>query len=268
LRRALTPTLAFETVGNGTRIVLFAHGILGQGRNWRSFARKLTDRAPDWTAVLVDLRNHGASPALAPPHDLAACAGDLEVVAQEVGAPEIAVGHSFGAKVVLTWARRARPRAVWLLDSPPSGGTPGPPSRADDPRTVIAHLRGAPVPAPDRDVLKTFLRARGLSESVVAWLLTSARPDADGWRFVYDLDGVEQMLRSYLDTDVWPQLDATPFPVHLVRGSRSPVWSPPDLARLAALPADGPVDVSVVDAGHWVHVDNPNGVLALLNVPT
>ena len=121
--------------------------------------------------------------------------------------------------------------------------------RDDDPRTVLAHLREAPVPAPDRDVLEAFLRARGISESVVAWLLTSARRDPDGWRFVYDLPGVEQMLRSYLDTDVWPWLEATAFPVHLVRGARSPVWSAPDLARLAALPPGGPVDVSVQNAG-------------------
>ena len=41
--------------------LLFLHGILGSGANWRSFARKILEPRPHWGALLVDLRMHGQS---------------------------------------------------------------------------------------------------------------------------------------------------------------------------------------------------------------
>ena len=48
------------------RTAYLLHGLLGQGRNWRMFGRRLLAAAaaagaPDWRLLLVDLRNHGQS---------------------------------------------------------------------------------------------------------------------------------------------------------------------------------------------------------------
>jgi pimeloyl-ACP methyl ester carboxylesterase len=260
--------LAYETVGDGDRIVLFAHGILGQGRNWRTIARKLVARSPELRALLVDLRNHGDSPPLPGPHDLSACAGDLQRIFGEVGEPAMVVGHSFGGKVVLRWALDVGTSAeVFVLDCPLSASRRREPTDPDDPRFVITVVREAPVPAPDRDVLRDFLRQHGIRETVVAWLLTSTRQDADGWRFVYDLDGVEQMMDSFDTTDLWPEVERTTVAVHLVRGLRSQVWSEEDRRHLASLPR-GTVDLRELDAGHWLHVERPDEVLDLLRLPS
>ena len=53
------------------------HGIYGAGSNWRAIARKVSQQRPDWTVVLVDLRNHGRSEGGNPPHTLRACAEGL-----------------------------------------------------------------------------------------------------------------------------------------------------------------------------------------------
>lgn len=259
--------LAYETVGAGDRLVLFAHGILGRGRNWRTIARKLVAQSPGWRALLVDLRNHGASPPLPGPHDLSACAADLQRIFQVTGEPAAVVGHSFGGKVVLRWALDRRTDAeVFVLDCPLSAAGRGDPTSPDDPRFVLAVLRVVPVPAPTRDALRDVLRQRGLGETLVAWLLTSARQDADGWRFVYDLDGVAEMMVSFDHTDLWAEVERAPMAIHLVRGLRSGVWSAEDLRLLASLPR-GTVDLGVIDAGHWLHVERPEEVLALLRLP-
>jgi pimeloyl-ACP methyl ester carboxylesterase len=67
--------------------VVLLHGLLGSGRNWRMWARKLVDAAQAQSPtrlplrmLLVDLRCHGGSthlPRLAPPHTLAAAAQDV-----------------------------------------------------------------------------------------------------------------------------------------------------------------------------------------------
>ncbi|HEV7554585.1 MAG TPA: alpha/beta fold hydrolase, partial [Kofleriaceae bacterium] len=53
------------------------HGIYGAGHNWRSIARKLVERRPEWAVALVDLRHHGRSEGGTPPDTVAACADDL-----------------------------------------------------------------------------------------------------------------------------------------------------------------------------------------------
>jgi esterase len=246
----------------GQRIVWFLHGILGQGRNWRSFARRVVDTWPSFRAVLPDLRCHGDAPPSSPPHDLAACAADLARLARTDGEPDVVVGHSFGGKVALVWLRdHARGDPVtFALDSPPGAGRPvatGP----TDPARIVELLRSIPTPTADRDPLRHALRAGGLPEPIVQWLLTSARRDADGWRWSIDLDGVRELLASYVATDLWPFLATTPREVHLVRAGRSDRWSPADLAR----PLGPRVTWDVVpEAGHWLHVDDPEGTLALL----
>lgn len=257
--------LAFTEVGaaDAPRTAFFLHGILGSGRNWRSFASRLTQRHPDWCLVLPDLRAHGDTPPLPPPHTLAACADDLARLADEVGAPELVVGHSFGGKVALACVegRLGRGlRAAAVLDIAPGPLTGELPP---DIALVLAAVKATPLPAPSRDALRASLRAQGLSDDLVAWLLTSARRGDDGWRWKYDLAAVDALLADYGRLDCWPLLAAPPVPITFVRAGQSDRWSPADLARFEDLP-DVRLEV-LPRAGHWLHVDDPEGLLDLLS---
>lgn len=253
-------SLFHEVLGEpaAPRSVWFLHGILGQGRNWRSFARRLLDGAPGWRAVLPDLRCHGRSPALPPPHDLGACAADLSELADRLGPPDVVVGHSFGGKVALRWAPGEA--VLWVLDSPP-GASPDRDVEGLDPERIIGILRGAPAPAPDRDTLRSWLSQHGLPDGIVAWLLTSSERGDDGWRWMWDLDGVEALLQSYLQADLWPVVERLGDRVQLVRAGRGGRWSASEVARAEASGAGWHV---MPQAGHWLHVDDPEGTLALI----
>jgi pimeloyl-ACP methyl ester carboxylesterase len=262
--------LAIETVGDpaAPHVTWFVHGILGRGRNWRGFARRIVEAVPTYRAILVDLRCHGETPPLPGPHDLAACASDLAELAAVDGAPKVVVGHSFGGKVVLAWARdhAVGAPAVWVLDSPPSAVPERDPVHGD-PEWILDRLEQIPVPAPDREALRRPLRAVGLSEATVAWLLTSARQDPDGWRWQWDIDGVREMLASYRREDFWPWLSqpGKRAEIDLVRAGRSDRWTDAEIARLAALTPGSNVRAHELPlAGHWLHVDDPEGTFALL----
>lgn len=245
------------------RVALVAHGILGMGRNWRSMARRMTRALPGWQFVLVDLRNHGESQGFTAPHTVAACAADLEQLAGQLGAVEVAVGHSFGGKVVLQWlADGAQLEQVWVLDSPP-GPRPVDP-QAVDTLGVIEAVRSVPMPAPDRDDIRVVLRDRGLPEPLIAWLLTSTRSDDQGWHWVWDLDAIDAMIRDYLELDLMPFLTAgSDVPVELVRAARSDRWRPSEVDALGGGGVRGISLHTLSNAGHWVHVDDPLGLLAL-----
>ena len=66
-------------------VALVLHGVLGQGKNWRTFSKRLAQEAEDatakpWRVLTLDLRCHGESSTVAgfaPPHDMRSCAGDV-----------------------------------------------------------------------------------------------------------------------------------------------------------------------------------------------
>jgi pimeloyl-ACP methyl ester carboxylesterase len=66
-------------------VPLVLHGLLGQGRNWRTFSRNLAQKAEKatgqpWQVLTLDLRCHGDSAAVAgfhPPHDMQSSAQDV-----------------------------------------------------------------------------------------------------------------------------------------------------------------------------------------------
>ncbi|KAE8809531.1 abhydrolase domain-containing protein C22H12.03 [Hordeum vulgare] len=77
------------------------HGILGSGKNWGSFAKRLAQEFPMWQFLLVDLRCHGDSASIKKrgPHTVASTAFDvLKLIGQLRLSPRVLVGHSFGGK--------------------------------------------------------------------------------------------------------------------------------------------------------------------------
>lgn len=261
--------------------ILFLHGILGRGANLRTLAKRFVAACPGWSAVLVDLRGHGASKleggpggSADEPATLAQCARDVAGVALRSTRPVGAVlGHSFGGKVALELARHGdEARAVSgrrfvIVDS-----LPGPRESARGSETtleVLELLAALPGPFPTRQAFVAALRERGLAQGIAEWLGTSLRKDEDGFRFGVDLGLVRALLDDYFTTDLWPVVAAPAHDarMHLVVGDRSTVFD--DAAReharaLAASAPAGHVTLDVVPAGHWVHVDAPDALLEVL----
>ena len=247
-----------------TRRALVAHGILGSRRNWLSFARRLVRRCPDWELILCDLPFHGDSGPAASP-TVAACA---DALARLEGPVHAIIGHSFGGKVALSYARdHARElEQVWVLDANP-GPLDGEAAADAEVQRVIAGLRAIPQPLGSRPELVGLLRGAGFSAELAAWMTTNLRRGEGGlvWRF--ELDAVERLIADYFRADLWavvetPRVD---LEIHLVRAARSDRWTPSLLARLDHLPAGAPTTVHLLEeAGHWLHTDNPEGLLTLM----
>ena len=254
--------LHHEIVGpqDAAQTALVCHGILGSGRNWRGFARVLADRLDGWRFVLVDLRNHGKSLGFEGPHTLDACAGDLQALVQHLGSVQAAVGHSFGGKVVMSWAQQnPRLQQVWVLDAPPES-RPADPSGVDA-LGVIRAVQSIPQPCQSRDHARQQLCALGLSVPLVAWLLTSLKRQPDGWRWVWDLTAIDEMIRDYLQRDFRPWLRHATTRIQLVKASKSDRWNDGHATDYG----NKNINFHVLpNAGHWLHVDNPAGLQNML----
>ncbi len=248
-----------------TRTAFVLHGILGSLRNWRTMARRIVERWPSWRLVLVDLRNHGDSTGAEPPHSLDACAHDLHELAEFLGdPPELVMGHSFGGKVALAYGR-AYPdelAQLWVLDS-----SPGPVSLSaglsSDVVRVIDALVGVAMPLAARSDIIGILTEQGLSRGLAQWMTTNLHREDDGFHWRFDLPAVQQMLADYAAVDLVPWIDDTVIDVHFVWAGKGERDTPELRARFAF--ATTVTHHVLPDSGHWVHVDDPDGLLDVLD---
>ncbi len=269
----LAHTLLAPAEGPAARHLFFLHGILGSRANWRGIARKVIDARPGFGAVLVDLRGHGDSLDASGPDTLEQAADDVASLARALGVGiDGIVGHSFGGKVALAVAHRhgatARTRELFVVDSSP--GARELPTDADETLAVIAMLERAPARFADRNAFVAHVRSAGFGERIAQWLAMGLRREADGARaFGPDLARVRRLLESYAALDLFPALDPPPCPTCVIIGARSKAIPPADRDHLFAL-ARTHADLHpyvVEGAGHWVHVDAPETVVALLSAP-
>lgn len=258
--------IAPEGVG---RMAVLLHGILGSGQNLRTVARRFTESAPGWAAAVIDLRGHGRSMTMDErPATLATVADDLlETLASESLPVAALIGHSFGGKVALEAASRGvlPLEHLVVMDSLPGDR----PDRhgSESIEQVLGALEAEGGPFASRGAFVERMVARELSKPIGQWLATSLRRGDDGtFRFGIDLGYVRSVLADYFARDLWSVLEAPPQGRrgHLLIGERSQVFGPEDRARAVALASRGLLTLDVLDTGHWVHAEDPEGVVRVL----
>ena len=258
------PLLHHHTVGDDAarRWLYVLHGIYGAGRNWASFARRFVEERPEWATVLVDLRLHGRSQGFEGPHTLAACVQDVRRLAEAIERPPAAVlGHSFGGKLALMSASVFSPSQVWVIDSTPSRRTPG-----GSAVRMLQVLRRLPGPFAERGVAVSALEAEGFALHVAHWMATNLVASDEGLRWRFEADDIEALLADFFRRDLWDVIEtpAPPSEIHLVRAAESDVVSPAEMSRVDDAGGSGRVYGHELRGGHWLHVDNLDGLLALL----
>ena len=252
--------------------VWILHGILGSKQNWTRFARLLAQSCPHYRIVTIDLRCHGESSfVFEEPHHVDACAHDLYELAQEIGFPEVVLGHSFGGKVALCYATHPQltpllsPEAVWTLDSPLDAQIQ--PSQSDIVR-IIEFCLHLPMPVASRgDLIRLFLD-QGFSEGMAQWMTTNLKRVQEGkqgfeWKF--NLNGIQSLIQDYWTIDGWSHLKQLKgqCEVYLLRAESGMRWSPTAIERLREDYAFAHQPV-LEKSGHWVHIDQPLALCDLI----
>src|SRR5688572_28410256 len=235
----MTVDLAFDSIpgAQAQRAAAFLPGILGQGNNLRTIARRFIEQRPHWTAWLVDLRGHGRSPKGTPGPSLEAAAHDVVKTAARAAQPLGAiVGHSFGGKTGLEAARIGSMESlkhVVAIDSVP--GIREPVRSDDSPLAVIDAIESLPRTFASKSAFVEALVERGKTRELAQWLAQSVEKDGNHFRFMLDLDEIRTLIHDYFARDLWPVVEQPPGAacVHLVIADRSNSYTPADRERAA-----------------------------------
>lgn len=239
--------------GAGAPVVLL-HGLFGQAGNFGRIQRRLAKRH---RVIALDLRNHGASPH-APTMSYPEMAADVLETLAELGAlPAALVGHSMGGKVAMM-AALSEPAAVARLVVADIAPVTYPPRL----RGYIAAMRALPLAAGLSRAAAEAALAPAVAEAAVrGFLLQSLVPGAaPRWKL-----GLDAIAAAMPQIEGWPEVAAHyPGPVLFVAGGRSDYVRPGYRPAIRALFPRARF-VTLRAAGHWLHSDDPEGFLSVLD---
>lgn len=247
--------LAFEAIGSGPPLLIL-HGLFGSGGNWRGVAREL---AATHRVLMVDLRNHGASP-WADSMGYLEMADDVKRLIEREGLQQPAVmGHSMGGKTAMALALMYPDLVGRLIvvDIAPVG-------YSDRLSPFAEAMRGIDMlAAAGRAEVRQRLAEAVPDASVVPFLMQNLvmRNSHLDWRI--NLAGIIASIPRLSDFPA--ELRGLRFKrlVHVIAGGRSDYVTRRDDADYRPMFARLQFDF-VEDAGHWVHANEPQRFLALL----
>ncbi|WP_338751293.1 alpha/beta fold hydrolase [Janibacter alittae] len=255
------PKLHAVTSGESGPRVAFCHGLLGQGRNWNQIAKGLADVC---RPTLIDMPDHGHSPwseRIDYVDAAAVLAGTLRAI--DPDEPWTLVGHSMGGKTAMVLAL-TEPELVERLAVVDI--SPAPTSSFTEFETFLAGMRAVDLDrVSSRADADDAMRAAAPDPTVRGFLLQNLRRDGAGWRWLPNLVALQRDIAAIAG---WPQerISALPpfdGPVLWLAGANSPYVSEdnePEMRRLFPRVRQ----VTVKNAGHWVHSEQPAVTTAAL----
>ena len=256
-------SLHTTSLGDSGSLLVFCHGLFGQGRNWTGVAKALAD---EHRSLLVDLPHHGRS-SWSDHVDYLDLADEVASVLSAED-PVTLVGHSMGGKVAMVLALRFPDLVdrLCVVDVAPvdygaSGAFSG----------YVEAMQGLDLEAVERrsDADRALTEAVP-DQTVRDFLLQNLRRDPSaeggGWCWQANLAGLGEGLG---EISGWPadRLEGlSPFegPVLWVAGEESDYIQPEDHVEEMARWFPRHRRIVIKGAGHWVHSQKPEVFVEVL----
>jgi esterase len=248
--------LNYKKIGEKGPAVIILHGLLGALDNWQTIARQLSAQ---FQVYCIDQRNHGKSP-----HDATM---SYEVLAQDIIdfyrqhqiTKATLIGHSMGGKVAMLLALQ-HPELIEklvIIDIAPVAYEGG----HED---ILFAMAEAPLHATnDRKAIDIFLEKRIPQFAVRQFVLKNlARNEQGALSWKCNLDVLIQQYRTLM---VFPEMDASfSGKSYFIKGQHSAYIQEEHLSAIYHYFPNA-VLITIPEAGHWVHAENPADFLLQLH---
>ena len=238
--------LHYKSFGEG-KPLLILHGFLGSLDNWQSIAKEL---AVNYQVYILDVRNHGKS-FHDPKHDYTSMVEDVRYFINHFGLSEVSlIGHSMGGKIAMSFALKY-PLLVSnlvVVDIAPKVYLPG----HEDILHALSNINPKKLKSRQEavDIISTYIH----DPSVVQFLLKNLDRLGDGtfgWKM-----NLPVLIEQYKEMLAFPSKGLFDGPTLFLKGAKSDYILPSDEENIFTLFPNAKI-VSIKDAGHWVHAENP-----------
>lgn len=250
--------LHFKELGENNRAngsLFIFHGLFGLLDNWQTLAKTLADT---YHVVMADMRNHGRSFRAESMHytDMAADMAQLIDLIQPV--QTTVIGHSMGGKAAMQFAADFPERLdrLVVVDIAPR-------AYPLHHQHILEGLNAIPLATlQSRQEAENILASHGMDWGIRQFLLKNLYRTEDNrfaWRFNLPV------ITSHIAEVGQPLVYSRPIttPALFIRGSRSHYITDEDAAQIANIFPNSRL-VTIADAGHWVHAEQPAALLEAL----
>lgn len=255
--------LFFRKYGSGPPLII-VHGLYGSSDNWVTIGQALGER---FEVFIPDQRNHGRSPH-SDHHNYDLMMADLlEFMDRQSIEKAILLGHSMGGKTVMFFAASYpdRVNGLVVVDIAPKSyfSYSGELVQSADHLFIIQSMEKMNLSEiVSREEANRELSVRIKSERVRQFLLKNLARSKDGtFRWKLNIGVIRKDLVRILDglnaSEFERGNQITGFPVLFIRGANSNYILDSDIPLIHKIfPFAG--IVSIPDAGHWVHAEEPD----------
>jgi pimeloyl-ACP methyl ester carboxylesterase len=257
--------LFFRKTGKGYPIIIL-HGLYGMSDNWFSIAGLLSAKAEVW---LPDLRNHGRSPH-SEVHSYKAMSDDmLEFIQSHAIHKPILIGHSMGGKVAMTLAKN-HPElisALCVVDIAPKDYAIDHTIDFHSHKHIIDSLCSLNLSnIHSREEADLQLKEKIPSDRLRAFLLKNLqRNQKKTFQWLFNLPVLKKSL-SYIAGGFgndWDNIVISGFPVLFLKGEKSNYILSEDFPLIEKIFPAAIIE-TIPNAGHWLHAENPELVVELV----
>ena len=254
--------LFFRKFGEGTPMII-THGLYGASDNWVTVGKALAEH---FEVYLLDQRNHGRSPH-SMEHSYGLMRDDLLefMNAQEIE-KAILVGHSMGGKTAMFFAAEypERVQALVVVDIAPKSyfDVDSFEQETIDHQRIIRTMRAIDfTKVSSRADVETQMNEHLPWPRISQFLMKNLKREKDNtFSWSLNVEALHKNVKEILDglnpDDFRHGNEVTGFPVLFIRGEKSDYILPDDINLIYNIFPYAEI-VSIPNAGHWVHAEQP-----------
>ncbi len=242
-------------VGSGAPLLIL-HGYFGMGDNWKSQANKLAEK---YEVHLIDQRNHGRS-FHSDDFDYELLVEDLNAYIEYHQLEEVVLlGHSMGGKTAMLFAVNypEKIKALIVADISPRSY---PPHHHEILEALNAvDFSKITLRTEVDDVLKNYISEEGVRQFLLKNVFRETKTTLN---FRFNLESLTENNNEV--GEGLPAFTEYDGPVLFLRGANSGYIAKEDEALIKAHFSKAEI-ISIKNAGHWLHAENPVDFLAELS---
>lgn len=243
-----------KKVGEGEPFIIL-HGLLGTLDNWMSMAKAIGEQ---YTVYMIDQRNHGLSPK-SDDFNYEVMAEDLnDFIEQHQIENPVILGHSMGGKTAMNFAARYpnKFKKLIVVDIAPK-------SYPVHHHTILKGLSAINI---------SEIKSRGEADKTLAeyvkemgirqFLLKNLDRTKEGFAWKMNLPVIKKNIE--LIGDGLPETVASEQDTLFIRGGKSDYILDQDIELMKKIFPNSSL-VTIANAGHWVHAEQPKELLQVIN---